>query len=310
MVLASADGGLHWMPVLANTTENGGFYALAVNPRTRTVYAGGGENLPDVKEPVGTVFRSDDLGLSWTRVLTASSPVRHIVVDYQKDGVVYAAASDDGNVYKSTDAGDHWSMIRESPKAGMKTVLALDPRVPSHLYVADYRHVGESVDGGLTWSDQNVLLNQGLPEMEVAALAVDAGSTTQTLWAGVSGVWYLRRPAPQAGEATILRVGYHNAPAPQSGGITWFSSWVLDRYENWVADGTLVTYTASGAGAFWPATLVVPTHNGVANAPLNRVRAGAATVTVTVGSIVVTRTVTFTPWPGGIWLPVMRTGHR
>jgi len=307
-VLASADGGSTWTPVLFNPSEKEGIYALAVDRLSRAVYAAGGENLPDAQGPSGIICRSRDQGLHWTKVFTATSPIRSIAVDYQKEGVVYAT-DDNGEAYKSIDAGDHWSVIRESPKSGMKAVLALDPRVPSHAYLADYRYVGESVDGGLTWSGQNGPLSQGLPDMFVATLAVDGGSATQTMWAGASGVWVLRRPAPQPGEPATVTVDA-NPPGAPAGQSVRIIGLITDQHDNWVADGTVVEFTASGAGSVGPASVTAPTVGGRASVWLNSVRVGAATVTVTAGSAVGTLTVEFAPWPAEIWLPWVRTGHQ
>ena len=307
-VLVSTDGGLHWTPTLSNPARKEGFYALAIAPESRAVYAGGGENPPGANDPTGVICRSGDLGLHWRRVFTSSAPIRNISVDYQKPAVLYAIDSN-GNVYKSADAGDNWALLRAGQEAEWR-FLTLDPRVPSHVYLAGQRYVGESPDGGLTWSERDAPLSWGLPEMEVATLAVDKGSATQTLWAGLSGVWYLRRPAPQPGTPMTVTVTYDGPPGPQLGRRVSILGLIVDRYQNWVADGTPATFTASGAGSFGPAGAAASTADGKAGAWLNRLTAGTAMVTVTAGSAVGTLTVEFAPPLAEVWLPLVQKAHH
>jgi hypothetical protein len=122
--------------------------------------------------------------------------------------------------------------------------LAIDPHVPSHVYLGGYGYIAESLDGGQTWSEWQDPINRGTPNMEPQALAVDNGAMTQTLYGGFSGLWYYRRAAPRpGGPMTITMWTSPTAGLLYANGIdgVWYYGLVVDRYRNWVADGTDVT---------------------------------------------------------------------
>lgn len=134
----------------------------------------------------GGVHKSTDNGETWqskregfpdpgNRNYTA--PISTLAIDRQNPQVVYAGVGmprlgpNDvvrwgpvpvkGAVYKSTDGGDSWRMIRNT---GIDTTaliyrLAIHPTNPSVLYVTTHLGVYKSTDGGETWT----LKNTGLP---------------------------------------------------------------------------------------------------------------------------------------------------
>jgi hypothetical protein len=61
-----------------------------------------------------------------------------------------------GGVYKSTDAGEHWQYLPNSPP--MVGRLAINPLNPKILYAGWTSGVSKSSDGGLTWQ---LTLNSG-----------------------------------------------------------------------------------------------------------------------------------------------------
>ena len=61
--------------------------------------------------------------------------------------LIYAGC--DGGVYKSTDAGEHWQYLPQSPP--MVSLLAVNPLNPDILYAAWTNGVSKSSDGGRTW---------------------------------------------------------------------------------------------------------------------------------------------------------------
>jgi hypothetical protein len=163
-----------------------------------------------------------------------------LVIDPQKPNVLYANFGYD--IYKTTDGGDNWTLVRTCCPSGDR--LAIDPNVPSHVYLGGYGYIAESMDGGQTWSEWGDPINRGTPGMEPRTLAVDNGTVTQTLYGGFSGLWYHRRAAPQPGGPMTITMWTSPTSGPlYANGLddVWYHGLVVDRYQNWVADGTDVT---------------------------------------------------------------------
>jgi photosystem II stability/assembly factor-like uncharacterized protein len=57
------------------------------------------------------VFRSDDAGTKWTRVMHGPKNVAAVAINPKKPAEVYAVTTD-GTVFRSTDAGTHWRGVR------------------------------------------------------------------------------------------------------------------------------------------------------------------------------------------------------
>jgi hypothetical protein len=207
--------------------------------------------------------------------------VRSIVIDHQKPGVLYAG-TDNFRVYKSTDGGDNWAVVRRPPWEGgdiSGSYVTIDPRVPSHVYLSTNNYVGESVDGGRTWSGGGDPLNNGVPGAGSGFVAVvDTGTPTQTFYGGFSGVWIYQRPAPQPGAPTTVTLSSVPTSTVDDGVIV--SGLVVDQHENWVLGGTPVLFDTS-LGTVAPTTTL--TARGVVTTTLTSSQAGTATVTATVG---------------------------
>jgi photosystem II stability/assembly factor-like uncharacterized protein len=257
---------------------------LAVDPTDEDVVYAGGETCDENGCP-GFLYRTTDGGDSWDMTLVTSDTITSIVVDHQKPNVLYAATRGPYDVYKSTDGGDTWALIRsnnppfEEPSGNL---LVMDPHVPSHVYLGGWGYIAETTDGGMTWSGEwDEPLNFGTPGMEPGALTVDNGTVTQTLYAGFSGVWAYSRPAPQPGEAMTV-TAWTDDPSALVGSMVGVHALAVDQYENWVADGTEVTFSTSPEGAFDGSSSVVETTtDGHASAVLTGVAAGMATITAT-----------------------------
>ena len=199
VILRSAAGG-HvgtWTQVYTATTSRQSLYVvMAINPVTTSIVYAGVLDCGGGQGCLGTVYRSIDDGQNWTAVLTSIRVFRSLVIDHWHPNVVYAA-DENYVVYKSTDGGDNWAVIRQTqqqpgdPPSGC--LLAIDPRVPSNLYLAGMGWVGRSRDSGSTWED----LNAGLPwSLNPTALALDSSTVTQTLYLGANGVWVYSQAWP------------------------------------------------------------------------------------------------------------------
>jgi photosystem II stability/assembly factor-like uncharacterized protein len=124
------------------------------------------------------VFKSTDGGKNWTlqnEGLPQKEPFAWRLAE-GPDGALYlviARRSEDGSfgnendgaIYRSTDAAAHWSKIPLPAGLNGPNGIAIDPRVPSRLYLAAWGRKGPeratsggiwiSSDGGRTW--HNVL---------------------------------------------------------------------------------------------------------------------------------------------------------
>jgi hypothetical protein len=274
-------------------------FAVAINPTdANTVYVGG----EDCSGPcAGFVYRSVNDGNTWSQILTPTQTTRSIVIDPQKPNVLYVG-EDGYHVYKSTDGGDTWSIVRYPPwEPGgdvSGALLAIDPRVPSHVYLGGWGYVGETTDGGLTWSNGGGPLGQGTPPSDPQMLAVSTFGISQTLYAGFSGVWRYERLAPQPGSAMTLTLS-SSALTVTSGSAITFTSLVVDQFENWVADGTVVTFTSPG----FFITTTAQVNAGYAAARLTALKPGTAIVAASTGTA--SATIAITIQPNRVFLPLV-----
>jgi uncharacterized protein (TIGR03437 family) len=86
-----------------------------------------------------------------------------IAVDPTNDNVVYIGAPD-GGVWKTSDAGAHWTPLTDSQPSMSVASIAIDPRTPDTIYVGTAAYLGtgsgglgagilKSKDGGSTWTN-------------------------------------------------------------------------------------------------------------------------------------------------------------
>jgi glucose/arabinose dehydrogenase len=277
VVLRSWNGGGAWVEVF--TLANSSAEVVAIDPTDHTTLYVGGQDCSG--GPCnGFVYRTTDGGNTWTALETFTDSVRALVIDPQKPHILYA--SDAHTVLKSNDSGDTWSVLKTSAEANLNQI-AVDPRVPGHIYLGAPGHIAESVDGGQTWSDYSAPINQGTAGASATAIAVDNGAVTQTLYASLGGVWHYTRLAPQPGTPATVTT-WHDGPSAPYDGSTTVNALVVDGHENWVADGTVVTFTTSAAGTFGGETFTTATTvNGHAQAALSGVTTGTVTITAIAG---------------------------
>lgn len=97
-----------------------------------------------------------------------------------------------GELFKSTDAGAHWTLSNAGVTGPDVRALLVDPTNPGTVYAAsggidaaDPGGVFKSIDGGATWSSISV----GLPAFSATALALDPNDAS-ILYAGTNGGVY------------------------------------------------------------------------------------------------------------------------
>lgn len=159
-VWLSDDGGATWsiadgLPPLAEV----GALALA-SDRDGLIYIGGRE----------LVFVSDDDGVTWQAVELPGSTgmVRTLLVD-PRVGETVMAADSAGQVYRSDDAGRHWTRTTSEGRQSI-AALAIDVRSRDRLFSAG--------DDGI-WA-QGILLQQPTPTPTATATATSTATPTAT----------------------------------------------------------------------------------------------------------------------------------
>jgi len=158
----------------------------------------------------GGIFKSVNGGDSWVskrdgfpaeQEFNFSAPVSDILVDpnhpdiiyagigvpragYQLDSYYWQTAGIKGAIYKSIDAGEHWSLIRNTgiDPTAMIYSLAIDTSHSNILYAATSTGIYKSTSAGATWSARNT----GLPGNRTMQIRVNPDNSDilyTTLWA-------------------------------------------------------------------------------------------------------------------------------
>jgi photosystem II stability/assembly factor-like uncharacterized protein len=106
----------------------------------------------------GQIYRSNDRGQRWTRLLSFSHPgysVDKILIDETNPQILYVpvwyvANDTDGGIYKSTDGGDTWQELPAMQRHSVRA-LAIAPNNPRYLIAAAIDGAYRSLDAGATW---------------------------------------------------------------------------------------------------------------------------------------------------------------
>ena len=110
-----------------------------------------------------------------------SIQVAAVAIDPTTPATLYFG-SEDGGVFKSTNAGETWSAGTGLPESTSVNALVIDFSTPRTVYAGTAGGIFKSTDGGGTWS----AINTGLPDngdaRDVFALAIDPKTPT-TLYA-------------------------------------------------------------------------------------------------------------------------------
>lgn len=122
------------------------------------------------------LYRTNDGGSQWTRVVGPAARMESVAVDYRDENVVYV--TDWTHVFKSVDGGQSWSSTQ---LAGFLNPIALDPQNSDIVYAGGTGRIFRSVDAARTW--QTIPL-AGSPGHFVSALAIDP-LRPHTIYAGL-----------------------------------------------------------------------------------------------------------------------------
>jgi photosystem II stability/assembly factor-like uncharacterized protein len=176
-VVKSIDGGRNWTAAgtgLVNTLIS----SLVLAPgSSTTLYAG----------TYGGIYKTTNRGQTWQREKIAAAGTAWVVtlaVSPQRPRALYAVAQGRG-LFKSSDAGVHWSRAQTTfPSKGVQAI-AIDPQHPRTLYIADCGGAcsaptfQKTDDGGASWRKIT-----GIP-WAVRSLAIDP-QRPNTVFAGTT----------------------------------------------------------------------------------------------------------------------------
>lgn len=175
-IFKSTDGGESWILGSDGMHDDPYVYNVVFDPRdTDVLYTG-----------AGYAYKSLDGGRSWFRIMEGLiTTVGDLAIDPSHPDTLYAATSN--GVYKTENGGASWWRCSDGLPSGGSGYLAIDPQIPSTLYVRSERD-GEfkSTDGGASWFP----INNGLPPW-IYSFAIDP-VTTSTLYAGTWGYGVFR----------------------------------------------------------------------------------------------------------------------
>lgn len=128
------------------------------------------------------IFRSSDLGVTWTRRLSA--PVYSVA--FAPLSPYYGYAGGENLVFRSTDLGLSWRADTVSSFAGTGTrFIAVNPNSPLELYAGNGFGVFYSYNGGFNWLNRSA----GFRQLDVSFLRF---YRPETLFAGVYGYGIVR----------------------------------------------------------------------------------------------------------------------
>ena len=173
----STNNGITWRPTFDDKRIiSMGMLAIAPSD-TQQVWAGTGEpNSRNSIEPGGGIFKSTDGGLTWKPMgLEKTEHIGRIAVHPTNPNVVYVAAlgatwraNPDRGLYKTTDGGQTWKLVKFiSDKAGFVDV-AIHPKNPNVIFATSWERrrtpyslfsggpgsgLWKSTDAGETWTE-------------------------------------------------------------------------------------------------------------------------------------------------------------
>ena len=200
----STDAGDHWTQIAGHGLPEGAWRRSGV----ATTAGGRVYALIDAQSGSG-MYRSDDAGQTWTHASADARTVSRgwyfggVTADPRNPDAVYVA---NVALYRSTDAGKTFTVLKGAPGGDDYHILWIDPSEPRRMLLGSDQGTNVSVDGGATWSTwynqptaqfYHVITDNGFPyfvygsqqDSGTAAVAsrTDHGQIDARDWFGVGG---------------------------------------------------------------------------------------------------------------------------
>ena len=242
-VFKSENNGVSFEPVF-QTYTTASIGDIAIHPRDpKIVYVGTGE--PNNRQTASFgdgIYKTTDGGKTFTNLgLKETQTIARIVIDPKNPETVYVASpghlfgpNPERGVYKTTDGGKTWNLVKFIDNDTGFTDIALDPANSSIVYAASYQRrrsgccfngggpgsgIWKSTDAGKTWTK---LTGSGLPTGTYGRIALDVSRSNPNVVYAQVEAGETGRPVPtppvQQTAATEATPAGAAAVTPQTGG--------------------------------------------------------------------------------------------
>lgn len=186
MIYESLNGGRNWSG-LARVGDRDDYVldALIFHPTRKALVYAAAWSIEDNKS--GDVLKSFDGGRTWkkSREMHGES-VRALAMSASSPEILVAGTLT--GVYRSSDAGEHWSLISPPNHKDIRNIesVAIDPKDPNTIYAGTWHLPWKTTDGGLTWKN----IKQGvIDDSDVFSIIVDPVSTNVVYISACSGIY-------------------------------------------------------------------------------------------------------------------------
>jgi photosystem II stability/assembly factor-like uncharacterized protein len=138
----TTDGGANWVSIRKGMLDDSDVFSIAIDPgNPNRVYA----------TACTGIYRSDSAGAEWRKIqgIPDSSRRTHtLVLDPRNADVLYAGTTE--GLWRTPNGGRSWERL--TPHSWIINSVVLDPREPSHFYLAmDHGGIMETLDAGATF---------------------------------------------------------------------------------------------------------------------------------------------------------------
>lgn len=241
-IYKSTDAGKTWSFI--GLRETGQIATVRVDPRNANVVYVASIGNPFVPNADRGVFKTADGGKTWKKVLYLSDELgaADLEIEPGHPDVLFAcmwhgqrkpwtiiSGSKDGGIYKSTDAGEHWTKLGGGLPTGLfgRSNVAISAAKPERIYALVEAKPGaglyRSEDGGASWSLINGSGNLITRPFYYTTLGVDPNNA-DVVWVGDEG-WF---------KSTDGGKSFHSSPVPHGDN---HDVWINPKNSNYMIQG-------------------------------------------------------------------------